>query len=94
MTGNWFIGAQGNAANYQVLGDSAQDDLVLETLGVRALTSAAIGGVGMYDSRDNPDIPTGGWYLNLNNLAYRESFGGSASFDAYRADLRRQPASQ
>jgi len=88
VTGNWFIGAQGNAANYQVLGDSAQDDLVLETLGVRALTSAAIGGVGMYDSRDNPDMPKGGWYLNVNNLAYREALGGSATYDAYRVDWR------
>ena len=33
--GDWFIGAQGNAANYQVLGATAEDDLVLETLGVR-----------------------------------------------------------
>jgi hypothetical protein len=88
VTGDWFIGAQGNAANYQVLGESAQDDLVLETLGVRGLTSAALGAVAMYDSRDNPDMPTGGWYLNVNNLAYREALGGSATYDAYRVDLR------
>jgi len=86
--GDWFIGVQGNAADYQVLGASPEDDLVLETLGIRGFASASIGAVVMHDSRDNPDIPTGGWYLNLNNLAYRESFGGSASFDAYRADLR------
>ena len=36
--GDWFIGAQGSAANYQVLGESAQDDLVLETLGIRGLS--------------------------------------------------------
>ena len=88
VTGNWFIGAQGNAANYQVLGESAQDDLVLETLGIRGFESAALGAVVMYDSRDNPDMPTGGWYLNVNNLAYREALGGSATFDAYRVDLR------
>jgi hypothetical protein len=35
-TGDWFIGAQGSAANYQVLGATAEDGLVLETLGVRA----------------------------------------------------------
>src|SRR4051812_25073212 len=86
--GNWFIGAQGNAANYQVLGASAEDDLVLETLGVRGFDSAAIGAVAMHDSRDNEDMPTTGWFLNVNNLAYREALGGSSSFDAYRLDLR------
>jgi hypothetical protein len=87
-TGDWFIGAQVSAANYQVLGTTPEDDLVLETLGIRGFNSAAIGAVIMHDSRDNEDMPTAGWFLNLNNLAYREAFGGSSSFDAYRADLR------
>jgi hypothetical protein len=86
--GDWFIGAQGNAANYQVLGATAEDDLALETLGIRGFNSAAIGAVVMHDSRDNEDMPTTGWFLNLNNLAYREALGGESSFDAYRADLR------
>ncbi len=88
LKGDWFIGAQGNAANYQVLGESAEDDLVLETLGVQGFESAALGVVVMQDSRDSEDMPTLGWYLNLNNLAYREALGGASSFDAYRADLR------
>jgi hypothetical protein len=86
--GDWFIGAQGNAANYQVLGATAEDDLVLETLGIRGFNSAAIGAVVMHDSRDNEDMPTTGWFLNVNNLAYREALGGSSSFDAYRVDAR------
>ena len=86
--GDWFIGAQGNAANYQVLGATPEDDLVLETLGVRGFTSAALGAVVMHDSRDNEDMPTAGWFLNINNLAYREALGGAESFDAYRVDLR------
>jgi hypothetical protein len=86
--GNWFIGAQGTAANYQVLGATDEDELVLETLGVRGFKSAAVGAVVMHDSRDNEDMPTGGWFMNLNNLAYREALGGSAAFDAYRADFR------
>jgi len=86
--GDWFIGAQGSAANYQVLGESAQDDLVLETLGIRGFESAALGAVAMYDSRDSPDMPTKGWYVNINNLAYSESLGGASSFDAYRVDGR------
>jgi hypothetical protein len=88
VKGDWFIGAQGNAANYQVLGTTVEDDLVLETLGIRGFDSAAVGAVVMHDSRDNEDIPTTGWFLNVNNLAYREAFGGSSSFDAYRLDLR------
>jgi len=86
--GNWFLGAQGSAANYQVLGATAEDDLVLETLGVRGFKSAALGAVVLHDSRDSEDMPTTGWFLNVNNLAYREGLGGSSSFDAYRADLR------
>jgi hypothetical protein len=86
--GDWFIGAQGNAANYQVLGATAEDDLVLETLGVRGFESAAVGAVLMHDSRDNQDMATRGWLLNINNLAYREALGGADSFDAYRIDLR------
>ena len=88
VAGDWFVGAQGSAANYQVLGESAADDLVLETLGIRGFESAALGAVVMRDSRDNQDMPTGGWYLNVNNLAYREALGGSSTFDSYRLDVR------
>jgi hypothetical protein len=88
VAGDWFIGGQGTATNYQVFGESAEDDLVLETLGVKGFESAALGAVVMRDSRDNEDMPRRGWYLNLNNLAYREALGGAQSFDAYRADVR------
>ena len=88
VKGDWFIGAQGTAANYQVLGATPEDDLALETLGVRGFESAALGAVLMHDSRDSEDMPTTGWLLNVNNLAYREALGGASSFDAYRVDLR------
>ena len=88
VTGDWFIGGQGSAANYQVLGATPEDDLALETLGVRGFDSAAVGAVLMHDSRNNEDMPTSGWFLNINNLAYREALGGSSTFDAYRVDLR------
>jgi hypothetical protein len=87
-TGNWFVGGQGTAANYQVLGETSQDDFVLEMLGIRGFKSAALGAVVMHDSRDSEDMPTGGWYLNVNNLAYLDVFEGSESFGAYRADAR------
>ena len=88
VVGDWFIGLQANAANYQLLGATAEDDLVLETLGVRGFSSVAVGAVLMHDSRDNIDMPMRGWYANVNNLAYREALGGSSSFDAYRADIK------
>ena len=40
VKGNWFIGGQGTAANYQVLGSTVEDDLVLETLGIQGFASA------------------------------------------------------
>jgi hypothetical protein len=86
--GSWLLGAQGTATNYQVFGADPEDDLVLETLGLRGFSSAALGAVIMHDSRDNEDMPARGWYLNLNNLAYREALGGANSFDAYRADFK------
>lgn len=88
VTGDWLIGAQFNAANYQVLGATPEDDLVLETLGVQGLRSVALGAVVMHDSRDNEDMPSRGWYVNLNNLAYREALDGANSYDAYRADIK------
>jgi hypothetical protein len=88
VKGDWFIGGQGTAANYQVLGSTAEDDLVLETLGITGFASAGLGGSVMHDSRDNEDMPTAGWFLNVNNIAYLESLGASASFDAYRVDLK------
>jgi len=86
--GDWFVGGQFNAANYQVLGATPEDEMVLETLGLKGFNSVALGAAVMHDSRDNEDMPTRGWYLNVNNLAYREGLGGSESFDAYRADVK------
>lgn len=88
IKGDWFIGAQANAANYQVLGETAQDDAILESLGVQGFKSVAIGAAGLHDSRDNEDMPTTGWYLNANNLAYGDWFEGASSFEAYRIDFR------
>jgi outer membrane protein assembly factor BamA len=86
--GNWWLGAQGSAANYQVLGESTEDDLALETLGVRGFKSVGLGAVLQYDSRDNQDMPTRGIYVNANNVHYSEALGGADTFDAYRVDLR------
>lgn len=88
VKGDWFLGGQGIATNYQVFGQSTEDDFVLDTLGVVGFKSVGIGAVAMHDSRDNEDMPTRGWFLNFNNLAYREGLGGEATFDTYRVDFR------
>ena len=41
--GDWFIGGQATAANYQVLGATVEDELVLETLGVQGLRVGRLG---------------------------------------------------
>ena len=88
VNGNWFLGAQGTATNYQIFGQSPEDDLALETLGLVGFKSVGLGAVVMHDSRDNEDMPARGWFLNVNNRAYREGLGGEASYDAYRSDLK------
>jgi hypothetical protein len=88
VKGNWFIGAQGIYQNFAIGGETAFDDEVLDIVGVRPYESGGLGLVAYYDSRDNENMPTRGWVLSLNNMAYRESLGGAEDFDVYRADIR------
>jgi hypothetical protein len=86
--GDWFIGAQGVYQNFNISGETSFDDEILNLVGVRPYKSGGLGLVGQYDSRDNENMPTQGWLLNVNNIAYRESLGGQENFDMYRADIR------
>jgi hypothetical protein len=86
--GDWFIGGQATINNYQVFGGSEVDELKLETLGITGFKAAGLGVVLMHDSRDNVDMPTRGWFANLNNLANRTWLGADDDFDAYRLDVR------
>jgi hypothetical protein len=88
FTGDWFAGGQTSIANYQVLGNSDIDDAIIDTLGVAGFKSTGVGAVLMHDSRDNQDMPTHGWLMNLNNVAYREWLGGDDTFEVYRLDFR------
>lgn len=88
ISGDWFVGGQLVITDYQVLGYSDFDDMLLEALGVKGFDSNGIGPVVMHDSRDNQDMPEKGWMMNLNQVAYREDLGGSDDFDVYRLDLR------
>ncbi|MGH8642863.1 MAG: BamA/TamA family outer membrane protein [Burkholderiales bacterium] len=88
VKGDWFIGAQGIYQNFAIAGDTAFDDQVLDVLGVKPFKSAGAGLVVQNDSRDSENMPTRGWLLNLNNIAFRESLGGDNDYDVYRAEVR------
>jgi len=84
----WFLGVQAARVNYLVSGQSPLDDQILDAIGLTGIQSTGIGAVVMNDTRDNEYSPSRGWVLNLNNMAFRESFGGTANFDAYRLELK------
>jgi hypothetical protein len=85
---DWFAGIQALRTNYQIIGQNALDDQTLQTLGLTGFKAGGIGVVALYDSRDNEFSPTRGWYMNLNNIAYRDWIAGDNNFDVYRLDIR------
>jgi hypothetical protein len=88
VQGNWFLGVQGLYQNFGISGETEFDDQVLDILGVAPYKSGGLGLVAQYDSRDSDNMPSRGWLLNFNNMAYRESLGGENDFDVYRIDIR------
>jgi hypothetical protein len=86
--GDWFVGAQFVKTNYEILGQTALDDEILQTLGLTPLTAGGIGVIVNLDSRDSEYSPHHGWLVNINNIAYRDWIAGEDNYDAYRADLR------
>jgi hypothetical protein len=85
---DWFVGFQALETNYQIVGQSALDDQVLHVLGLTGFRSGGIGATAVHDSRDNEFSPARGWYLDLNNIAYRDWLAGDNNFDVYRLDLK------
>jgi hypothetical protein len=85
---NWFLGAQALKLNYEIIGQSALDNDVLQTLGLLGFTAGGIGLVVQQDSRDSEFSPTTGWVLNANNIAYRKWIAGDNNYDVYRIDLK------
>jgi len=86
--GNWFGGVQGVYQNFAIGGETAADNEVIDALGVRPYKSGGLGLVVFYDSRDSENMPTQGWVVNVNNVAYRESLGGEEDFDMVRFEIR------
>ncbi|MGY3901065.1 hypothetical protein ACW5XF_01140 [Aeromonas lusitana] len=88
VEGDWFVGGMAAYSNYEMSGRDAQSEQVLDELGLEGFTSGGLGLVVQHDSRDSDFSATKGWYLNVNNLAYREELGGEQDFDIYRVDYR------
>lgn len=72
LTGDWFIGAQFVATNYQIFGQTALDEDVLDTLGLTGFESGGVGVAIYHDSRD----------------VHRKSIAGDFDFEVYRFDYR------
>jgi hypothetical protein len=88
LTGDWFVGAQFVVTDYQLVGETAMDEDLLNTLGLDGFDSAGVGLSIYHDSRDIQDAPSRGWMLNGNNIAYREALSGEFDFDVYRLEYR------
>jgi hypothetical protein len=86
--GNWFAGLQAANTNYTISGDDIISDDILDRIGLVGFDSIGVGLATHYDSRDNQNSPTSGHSLEINNLAYRKSFGGDTSFDTYTLHLK------
>lgn len=88
IKGPWFIGAQGIYQNYGISGETEFDQAILDILGIEPYKSGGLGLVVQGDTRDNENMPTRGWLLNVNNMVYRKSLGSDDGFDVYRIDFR------
>jgi hypothetical protein len=86
--GDWFVGAQAVSTNYAIIGDSEVDEAALAVLGLSGFRSGGLGAVIFHDSRDSETMPTRGFYVNANNIGYREWLAGDENFDTYRLDSR------
>ena len=88
VKGDWFMGFQALSTNYQIIGQNALDEEMLQVLGLNGFRSGGIGLAAYHDSRDIEFSPTRGWVLNVNNIAYRDWIAGDENFDVYRFDLK------
>lgn len=85
VKGLWYIGPQFISTNYAISGDAWLSGEILDKIGLTGFDSNGIGLAIKYDSRDNQNSPASGQVFEIHNIAYRQSFGGDASFDTYTA---------
>jgi hypothetical protein len=80
---NWYLGFQAVSTNYAIIANDALSGAIIDLIGLNGHRSNALGLAANYDTRDNQNSPASGTNFEFNNLAYRKSFGGDESFDAY-----------
>ena len=80
---SWYLGCQLVSTNYAIIANDALSGAILDFIGLHGHTSNAVGLVAQHDTRDNLNSTSSGSLFGFNNLFYRKSFGGEASFDAY-----------
>jgi len=80
---NWYLGAQLVSTNYAIIANDALSGVITDLIGLTGHRSNALGLAVNYDTRDNQNSPVSGATFEFSNLAYRKSFGGDESFDAY-----------
>lgn len=85
---NLYIGGQFVSTNYAIVGNDLFSNEVLNFVGLNGFESNGLGLSTEYDSRDNMNSPSKGSFINLNNLAYREAFGGDVDFDVLNLQAR------
>lgn len=88
IQGDWFAGVQAANTNYTLSGDDDFSQAILDKVGLVGFDSVGVGLAAQYDSRDNQNSPTSGSSIEINNLAYRETFGGDTSFDTYNVHIK------
>lgn len=86
--GQWYLGPQFISTNYAISGDDFLSGEILEHFGLIGFKSNGLGLIAQYDSRDNQYSPSSGQVFRAHNIAFRQTFGGDVSFDAYTADYQ------
>ena len=85
---DWYLGAQFVSTNYAIIANDALSGVIIDLIGLNGHRSNAVGLAVNYDTRDNQNSPVSGTSFEFDNLAYRKSFGGDESFDAYTASYK------
>jgi len=80
---HWYLGAQVIATDYAVFADDALSGIILDLIGLTGHESIGLGLFVNRDTRNNQNSPDSGASFEFTNIAYRKSFGGDVSFDAY-----------
>src|SRR5436190_1217448 len=62
--------------------------IIALALGGTGFRSGGMGLVLYHDSRDSETSPTKGFYINANNIGYREWMAGDQDFDVIRVDAK------